>query len=285
MSGRSSYWWSAFNARPLGMPIPPNWFGLASFALLGAFVNPGFWVIGVGLELAYLTALAYNPRFRKLIDAGSERGDPVDQRYQAQLAQLERAQQVRQHQIEMRAREILASLRSSPIMAAHADSLEQLVWLHLRLLVARQAMARVLTTARQESKALSAQEQQIGERLAKPDIGEELRRSLQQQQAVIDQRQAAHADAERRLEHVESELQRIDQQIALIREQALLATDEQSLGDSLDALAASFNEANRWLGKQRDLLGVLDSQQDLRLPARVLRGDAASPVPEQGERS
>ena len=32
------------------MPIPPNWFGLAAFGLLGAFINPGLWLIGAGLE-------------------------------------------------------------------------------------------------------------------------------------------------------------------------------------------------------------------------------------------
>ena len=35
MSDRPSYWWAAFNAKPLGMPVPPNWFGIAAFGLLG----------------------------------------------------------------------------------------------------------------------------------------------------------------------------------------------------------------------------------------------------------
>ncbi len=41
MSAKRSYLAAAFNARPFGMPVPPNWFGVAAFALLGAFVNPG----------------------------------------------------------------------------------------------------------------------------------------------------------------------------------------------------------------------------------------------------
>ena len=52
-----SYLAAAFNARPFGMPIPPNWFALAAFGLLGAFVDPGFWLIGAGLEALYLWAL------------------------------------------------------------------------------------------------------------------------------------------------------------------------------------------------------------------------------------
>ena len=71
------YWWAAFNARPLGMPVPPNWFGLAAVGLLGAFVNPALWLIGAGLELGYLQALSMNKRFRKTVDATAGGGTPA----------------------------------------------------------------------------------------------------------------------------------------------------------------------------------------------------------------
>ncbi len=132
---------------------------------------------------------------------------------------------------------------------------------------------------------LDKQEAAIEARLGRDDLSEELRRSLQQQKAVIDQRQAAHADAGRRLEHVDSELQRIGQQVALLREQALLAIDEGSIGSSLDALSASFAEANRWLEGQRDLLGVLDLNAQPRLPPAVLRPPVPRTVIEEGESS
>ena len=50
-----------------GMFIPPNWVGLGAFALLG-IENPGFWVVGAGLELAYLLTLSSGARFHRLID-------------------------------------------------------------------------------------------------------------------------------------------------------------------------------------------------------------------------
>ena len=279
------YWWAAFNARPLGMPIPPNWFGLAAFGLLGFFLTPGFWLLGAGLELGYLTWLSTNPRFRRAIDLdGPEQPDPVDARYLALVRALDTEQGKRQAQVEMRAREILSRLADSPMMAAHADSLQQLVWLHLRLLSARQAVAEVVATGKREHAALGKQEEQLAARLGDAELDPGLRRSLEQQQSVIDQRQAAHADASRRFEHVESELQRIDQQIALIREQALLASNHEHLGASLDALAASFNEAHRWLDGQRDLLGSLDGPLDQRLPQRVLQGQPP-PLARQGDKS
>ncbi|WP_411833409.1 hypothetical protein [Pseudoxanthomonas mexicana] len=286
MSRPWSYLAAAFSARPLGMPIPPNWLGLAAFALAGAFLSPGFYLLGAGAEAIYLYWLANNPRFRNSVDAAAPRpDDPADRRYRELLEPLPAAQRHRQQELEARAREIMALLTRSPIMAAHADSLEQLVWLHLRLLVARSAIARVVQTAREESKPLQAQEDAIDARLRKDDLGAELRRSLEQQKAVIDQRQAAHADAARRLEHVDAELQRIGLQVALLREQALLATDEGSIGSSLDALDASFKEANRWLDGQRDLLGAFDLDAQPRLPAGVLRPPVSRSAMTEGESS
>jgi hypothetical protein len=269
----TSYLAAAFNARPLGMPVPPNWFGIAAFALAGFFLSPGFFLLGAGAEAIYLYWLANNRRFRASVDAGALQQDPADRRYRELLEQLPLPLQRRQQELEARAREIIAMLDRSPVMAAHADSLEQLVWLHLRLLVAQAAIGRVVRTARDEHKQLEAHEQLIDARLTQADLGDELRRSLEQQKSVIDQRQAAHIDAARREEHVDSELERITQQIALLREQALLATDEGGIGLSLDALAASFREANRWLDGQRDLLGSFDLDLQPRLPQHVLRGN------------
>lgn len=275
------YWWAAFNAKPFGMPIPPNWFGLAAIALLGAFLNPGLWFFGAGLELAYLKTLSGNPRFRKTVDAAGgvvPEVDPADARYEEFIAQLGYPEKRRHQDIERRASEILATLKRTPLLDSHSDSVEQLVWLHLRLLVALVSINRVIDTAARERAQLAEQEKQIAARLEKPDISAELKRSLEQQQQVIDQRQQAHDDAGKRLEQVEAELVRIDHQIALIREQALLASDDGAVGASLNALTTSFNETHRWLNSQRDLLGAFESGTPQPLPQRV-RNAAQKPPP------
>jgi hypothetical protein len=285
------YLWAAFNARPFGMPIAPNWVGIAAFGLFGAFLSPGFWMLGAGLELAYLWSLAGSPRFRATVDASRLGAAPAeaagesseDARYRALMSQLGDAEAARHRQIEARAREILGRLRSSSLMSTHADTLEQLVWLHLRLLSARVAIGHVVDTARVEAAKLQQQEDSLRTRLEDSSLNVDLRRSLEQQVAVIDQRQAAHASAGERLEHVDAELARIDQQIALIREQSLLATDAEGVVHSLNALASSFDEANRWLERQRDLVGILDGPEPVRLPKRVLAGPP--PVPGRGRNS
>src|SRR6266446_686331 len=76
---------SAFNARPIGMFVPPNWIGIGVFGFLG-LLNPGFWIIGAGCELAYLGWLATHPRFRQLVDGGKLLGER--QRWQERLFDL-----------------------------------------------------------------------------------------------------------------------------------------------------------------------------------------------------
>jgi hypothetical protein len=256
MKSKPSYLAAAFNARPFGMPIPPNWFGLATFGFLGAFINPGLWLIGLGVEGFYLWWLSKNQRFRNTVDAEAGFPDSTS-RYENLLTHLDSAAQSKQYEIEQEAAEIVALLQRSEAHASQIGDVRQMAWLHLKLLAARASFAEVVAVADRERKKLDEQEKRCRERLAAPDTDEELRRSLEQQIEVIQSRHAAHADAERRMELVDAELGRLRQQVSLVREQALLSTDAGGIAHSLDALSASLNEANRWLKDQRELFGGL----------------------------
>jgi hypothetical protein len=276
MKRARSYLAAAFNARPLGMPIPPNWFGIAAFALLGAVINPAFWLIGAGLEGLYLWSVAKHPRFRAVID--SEGGqDDWDSRYQSLNAHLDRDSQAAQLTIEQQAREIIDLLARRNATELQIGDVRQLAWLHLRLLAARASILQVLAVASQDRDSLEEQENRISERLKRGDADEELQRSLQQQLTVIQSRRVAHSDAEKRRELLDAELDRLRQQISLVREQALLATDEHSVRSSLDALSASLNEANRWLKDQRELFAGLDDFADEAPPAELLKPKTTPP--------
>ena len=266
---KKSYLAAAFNARPLGMPIPPNWFGLAAFGLLGALVNPGLWLIGAGLEGIYLWAMSKNARFRNVVDAEAGATDS-NARYASLLAQLDQAAQSQQYDVEREAAEIVELLQRSGAHGSQGGDIRQLAWLHLKMLAARASFAEVVAVANRERGNLDEQERRCRERLAERDTDDELRRSLEQQITVIQSRHQAHSDAERRLELVDAELGRLRQQISLVREQALLATDEDSIALSLDALSASLNEANRWLKDQRELFAGLDTFNDEPPPADLL---------------
>jgi hypothetical protein len=270
-----SYLAAAFSARPLGMPIPPNWFGIAAFALLGALINPAFWLIGAGLEGLYLWTLSKNPRFRAVVD--TEGGQQNwDSRYESLSAYLDRESQEAQLTIEQQAREIIDLLSRRSATELQIGDVRQLAWLHLRLLAARASILQVLAVASKDRETLEEQEHRIDERLKRGNADEELQRSLEQQLTVIRSRRAAHSDAERRRELLDAELDRLRQQISLVREQALLATDEYSVRSSLDALSASLNEANRWLKDQRELFAGLDDFTDEAPPAELLKPKATT---------
>jgi len=275
VSDRPSYWWAAFNAKPLGMPVPPNWFGIAAFGLLGALVNPGLWLIGLGLEGLYLWSVSRNPRFRNTVDAAAGVSDDSTSRYEALLANLDSASQSHQYDIEREAAEIVGLLQKSDAHGSQIGDVRQMAWLHLKLLTARSAFSEVVAAAERERKSLEEQERGCRDRLAGSDVDDELRRSLEQQLEVIKARQDAHRDAKRRRELVDAELGRLRQQVSLVREQALLATNE-NMGTSLDALTASLNEANRWLKDQHELFAGLDSITDEPPPADLLASKRAA---------
>ncbi len=274
MNGKRSYLAAAFNARPFGMPIPPNWFGVAAFALLGALVNPGVWLIGAGLEGLYLWTLSRNARFRATVDAEGGK-DHWNSRYGSLIALLDNHARQSQDAIEAQAREIVELLTRTGATESQIGDVRQMAWLHLKLLAARASILQVIASAEREKRDLEEQERRLIDRLSGSDINDSLRRSFEQQLEVIRSRRAAHSDAQNRRELVEAELERLRQQVSLVREQALLATDEHSVASSLDALSASLNEANRWLKDQRELFAGLDDLTDEPVPAELLRPKTA----------
>ncbi len=278
--GRPSYLWAAFNARPFDMPVPPNWLALAAFGLLGGLLNPGFLLVGAGLELAYLWTLSGSRRFRAVVDAAAR--PPSTQRWQARqralIAGLDAAALEQQEQVERRCQEIAKHLAHLGVDSDQQQSrLRQLSWLHLRLLAARSALNLALQSGDADAAALVARRTELERRLGEPDLDRQLRESLSEQHKVIVQRQDAHTLAASRREFVDAELERIRQQVALTHEQALLATDADSIALSVDALAASLGEANRWLSEQRDMLAGLDmlDEPPADLPLQPARTRAA----------
>jgi hypothetical protein len=147
--GFFGYVTAAFNARPLGMFVAPNWIGLGAFGLLG-LINPGFWVLGAGLELGYLMILATNTRFQRLVNALplGEATKEWNTKIQRLLGQLEPADRREYEALAERCRSIIEiqahDAASAAGLESQADSLGRLSWMFLRLLVARRTIRQVL---------------------------------------------------------------------------------------------------------------------------------------------
>jgi len=213
-AGFKNYIVEAFNARPLGMPIPPNWIVIGAFGMLG-FLNPGFWVLGAGVELGYLLMLIKNVRFRRFVNGQVQhrlhREGYV--KLQESIDQLEDDQQARYRGLEDRCRRILKqlSLSDNPAaVSAQGEGLRRLLWIFLRLLLTRQAILRTLEESQgRGSKSLDLRIQELEDRLKAQELGENLRKSFQSQADILRQRKEKQNEARDKLVFIEAELVRI----------------------------------------------------------------------------
>jgi len=261
--GFLQYFTAAFNARPFGMVVAPNWVGIAAFGLLG-LANPGFWVLGAGLEFGYLLLLSTNERFQRTVvaqqmpeaeaDAWTARigkallalGERERRRYQAVA---ERCRSVLDIQARQSATELVG-------LEPQSDGLARLTWMYLRLLLARQAIEKVQGEA--STQDLPAALKRLEVQLAGAQQSADLRRSLEGQIEIVRQRIAHRAEAERQMAYIDAELARIEQQVELIREQAALSTDPEILSRRIDEIAATLSGTSQWIRDQQQILGAMD---------------------------
>jgi hypothetical protein len=264
--GLMEYVRAAFGARPLGMFVPPNWLGLGAFALLG-LVNPGFWLVGAGLELGYLYAMCSNGRFRNYVEAvrqGASRRR-AQSTLIAQVALLTPPDQNRYRALEARCGAILEQqghgAAGDVAVETQGQGLGRLLWIYLRLLLTRQSIQKVLW----ESSRKESDRQGLDERIAKlrkqledEDLGADLRKSLSSQLEILQQRQEGQAQARQKLDFLNAELTRVEEQAELIREQAVLGTDPKAVSDRIDQVAATLGDTTQWIREQQQIYGQVE---------------------------
>ena len=265
MKGFWRYLKAAFNARPFGMLVPPNWIGLALFGLLG-MMNPGFWVIGAGLELGYLGLLVTNGRFQRAINA--RQANVSEESWSGKIEQL--AGKLTD-QDQRRYVALLARCRAILDQQSHGGStvtaglesqnaaLSRLAWMYLRLLLMRQAIDKVLVDdADPRNLRLEQRILDLRKRLADESTGEDLRRSLTSQLEIVEQRRDQRNEGADKLAFLEAELTRIQEQVELIREQAVLSTDPELLSQRIDEITTTLGGTSQWIRDQQQVYGVME---------------------------
>jgi hypothetical protein len=270
----------AFNARPIGMFLPPNWAMLAAFGIAGYLHDPGWLVLGSGVELGYLLLLGTNGRFQRFVAGKMAAGgsDEAERRLAALFATLPDTDKRRHQALAQRCQSILQQQfqndTRAPGYQSQSDSLSRLTWMYLRLLVTRQAIQRVVKEGArspgdpppvpgQGTPGMSGQrlEQRLAElkrRLADHSLGDDLRRSLQGQADLLEQRVARRGEADGKLAFLDAELARIEEQVELIREQAVLSTDPERLSQRIDEISATLGTTGEWIADQQKTIGALD---------------------------
>jgi hypothetical protein len=253
---------AAFNAKPAGMFIPPNWIGLGIIGFLGV-LNPGFWIIGLGCELAYLGWLGTNPRFQNLVNGGRL----LDERRQWQaklyelINQLSPGDQQRYRALEARCQGILdqqsRSASLSPGLNEQGEGLGRLVWIYLRLLLMRESIRKInLESANSAEHADRINKLQ--EQLKQPAVTEDLRKSLTAQIDILQQRQEKKREAAEKLLFLDAELTRIEEQVELLREQSVLSTDPEVVSQRIDQITTTLGGTNQWIRDQQKIYGAME---------------------------
>lgn len=259
-----SYVKAAFNARPFGMFVAPNWLGLVAFGVLG-FTNPGFWLLGAGLELSYLLTLATNPRFQRAIVSLASAGnaqvwkDKLDQ----MVRRLSDPDQARYVAFVARCRTILEQFSQQDPSGAGTDvqseNLSKLIWVYLRLLIARRAMSRVLKEPTLgETSELETRLAALKQRLGDTTLAEDLRHSLSSQAEILEQRVTQRKEGRAKLDFLEAEILRIQEQVELLREQSALSTDADGLSTRLDQITGTLGGASQAISDQQKIYGSFD---------------------------
>lgn len=262
----SDYLKAAFNARPAGMFVAPNWVGLGVFGLLG-MLNPGFWLLGAGLEAAYLFSLANSARFRKVVDAEAGSAPADLQGEAARIAAIRDALPPRDGQ---RYRDFTAKCRHTartlPDNTALHDTLAQVSWLFLQLLHSRLTVSRLLAATEAEEKdegTLNARLAKIEQRLTAPEVQADLRRSLEATREILRERLQARSDTSAKLDHIDAELSRLEEQVSLLHDRAQLDRDAPALTGSIERVSAGIAGATQWMSREKELLGDLGGTFDI----------------------
>ena len=278
--GFFDYITAAFNARPFGMFVAPNWIGLGAFGLLG-MMEPGFWVLGAGLELGYLLALATNERFQRLVAAVPlvEATADWNKRIQALLGRLDAGDRRIYDLLSQRCRSIIdlqlhgATARDRPRRPRSAGRQPRPPVVDVPA-AARRAPHHPAGHRRigRRRRPPPARDRRLERQQGDASLTDELRRSLGGQLDILKQRLLQRTDAERKLAYIDAELERIQQQVELIREQAALSTDPELLSQRIDEITATLGTTGQWIRDQQKVYGAMEDLLTEPPPLAPMRG-------------
>ena len=270
-AGLWKYVKAAFSARFFGMFFSPAAAILGFFGFLGAMLNPGFFLIGIGVEIAYLFLFATHPRFQGYVQSQMQNKALLAAKAQW-LARINKfiqrlGEENRQRFYSLRSRcdSILEFYSTQMTLAptlieAHTESLNKLLWIFLQLLMTKQAILRLTqgTFFPKLKDELTAGTKKLDSQLSGQDLSDELRKSLESKRDILKLRLQTLEEARQKLAYIDAEADRIEQQVELIKEQAVVSKDSQSIADRIDTISTGLSQTSDWIKQQEGFLGSLD---------------------------
>jgi hypothetical protein len=240
--------------------VPLNALGAAGLGILG-FVEPSIWLAGIGIEVAVVSALAFNPRFQRLVEA--QTGDRVledsNAKRAALIAALPEELRARLGALEQTSARILSIYQTLGIepelLRGTESSLDKLQWIYLKLLIARTHLTQELSAESQASLELRIQQMQQ-ESSAQAGPSTALQRSQEATLAILRRRLENLQNGDRILRENDSDLSRIEAQVQLMRENAAIEGKPASVETEIE-LASDLASPDLF-GSQSSLVRDLD---------------------------
>lgn len=241
--------------------IPLNKLLLGGLAILGV-ANPGFWMLGIGLEAGFLLLMAGNERFQKVVQAGQmeQSTQTWAERQNRVLAGLDPESQGRYRRLLDSGAAVLRSTEHLPEGGVEEDlragSLSQLNWMFLKLLASRSRIREILAqTSRGD---LEREMETLAGKMAKEDPASPVVRSMQGTLDIQKRRRDNILQAESSLKVIEAELDRIEKHVALLQEESQMSSDPTRLSDRLDGVMESLQGTSKWMAENDELFGSLE---------------------------
>lgn len=256
---------------PLLGGLPANLMALGIVGVLG-IANPGFWLLGLAGELAYLAGVAGSGRFQKLVQG--ERLLSAQKGWETQLSQavlrLTNDNQERYKAVLEQCRAILGiadkldTQNLGGLRDMRSRNLNQLLVIFLRLLASGEVIESNLKNA--DRRSLEASITQLEGALGQANDNEALKRSLMGTLEIQKKRLDNFTRARASLQVIEAELLRIEEQVKLLREEAAVSGDPASLSSRLDTVTSLMNETTRWMDENAQILGSVGSDATSEVP-------------------
>jgi hypothetical protein len=255
--------------------MPANLLGLIGIGFLGIGF-PALWILGLGLETAYLTALAGNARFQKSVRGRgvTAEAEVWNRRREAIVNSLTEANRNRHRELIQKSFGV--SLQShNPAADMVRKNVAGLLWTHLNLLASQEKVnsISVMVSRSKSSQEIADLENRIQEAVPESPLFRSLEASL----ALVKKRLVNLDRAEESSKVIAAEVERIERQINLLREETALGHNPEFITGHLDSVTRSLEETGKWLSDNADILGEFSQPLSGHYPMPSQEGPANRP--------
>jgi hypothetical protein len=264
---KAAFWFSP--ELPVTGRFPLNIAAVIGLLILG-FGHPGFWLLGLGLETAYVALLVTNPRFQRRVSIEARRSAALDDaaRQQALIDGLPADARARLRRLEEQSERLARLGSGSEDAGASLDTnrqaLRRYVWLFLKLLVAQHHLQS--EDAKGDAARLASEREQLEADLGRPGLSESLRRSKEATLRILSKRLTNVGRQSQALEEITSDLKRIEEQIKLSLEEARLKGDRASISFDVDLESELLEDS---YGAAGESVAALDRHYAEATPAAI----------------